>query len=160
MRIVLAALLAGLPLLAQAEACIIHSQSNQLDVKLCQENRTIPQQLFRSGFCAPQLKGQKVDVSFAPQCPSSSYGVCRGAKVSGTPTWLLKLFWLAWVLPSAPSAVASISLVPVLPADPVTAITLPVKRARAACPSAIRASSGSLTRIKFQPAASDVFGRT
>ena len=43
------AVLAGLPLLAQAEACIIHSQSNQLDVKLCQENRTIPQQLFRNG---------------------------------------------------------------------------------------------------------------
>ncbi len=85
MRIVLTLLLAGLPLLAQAEACIIHSQSNQLDVKLCQENRTIPQQLFRNGFCAPQLKGQRVEVSFAPQCPVSSYGVCRGARVSGTP---------------------------------------------------------------------------
>ena len=85
MRFFMLLVLAALSTLARGEACIINSQSNQLDVKLCQENRTIPQQLFRNGFCAPQLKGQKVEVSFAPQCPGSSYGVCRGAKVSGTP---------------------------------------------------------------------------
>ena len=75
----------AVPSLGWAEACIIHSQGSQLDIKQCLENRSIPQQIFREGFCAPQLKGQKVEVTFAPQCPVGSFGVCRDAKVSGSP---------------------------------------------------------------------------
>ncbi|MDG1583169.1 NADH:ubiquinone oxidoreductase [Pseudomonas sp. GOM6] len=78
-------LLAGLSGQAWAEACVIHSAGQQLDVKLCQQNRSIPANLFREGFCAPQLKGQKVDVSFVAQCPSGAFGECRNAKVQGTP---------------------------------------------------------------------------
>ena len=78
-------LLAALPLLAQAEACIVHSQGAQVDVKVCQQNRSIPANLFRGGFCAPQLQGQKVEVSFAEQCPSGAFGECRNARVGGTP---------------------------------------------------------------------------
>lgn len=71
--------------LAWGEACVIHSQAERLDVKVCQQNRSIPPNLFRSGFCQPQLKGQKVAVDFVEQCPMGSYGVCRNATVGGTP---------------------------------------------------------------------------
>lgn len=85
MRVWLALCCVALPGWALAEACIIHSQGNQLDIQQCLENRSIPQQIFRDGFCAPQLKGQKVQVQFAPQCPAGSFGVCRDAKVPGSP---------------------------------------------------------------------------
>ena len=53
-----------LPGLALAEACVVHSQAERLDVKVCQENRNIPATLFREGFCQPQLQGQTVEVEF------------------------------------------------------------------------------------------------
>ena len=48
------ALLLGLYLLsglAWGEACVVHSQAERLDVKVCQQNRSIPPTLFRTGFC-------------------------------------------------------------------------------------------------------------
>jgi hypothetical protein len=71
--------------LAWGEACVVHSQAERLDVKVCQQNRSIPPNLFRSGFCQPQLKGQKVAVAFVEQCPLGAFGVCRSARVGGTP---------------------------------------------------------------------------
>jgi len=71
--------------LAWGEACVVHSQAERLDVKVCQQNRSIPPNLFRSGFCQPQLKGQKVEVAFVEQCPIGAFGVCRNARVGGTP---------------------------------------------------------------------------
>jgi hypothetical protein len=71
--------------LAWGEACVVHSQAERLDVKVCQQNRSIPPNLFRSGFCQPQLKGQTVAVEFVEQCPIGAYGVCRNARVGGTP---------------------------------------------------------------------------
>ena len=68
-----------LPGLALAEACIVRSQAERLDVKVCQENRNIPSSLFHEGFCQPQLKGQKVEVEFVEQCPQGAYGVCQNA---------------------------------------------------------------------------------
>ncbi|RJG12774.1 NADH:ubiquinone oxidoreductase [Pseudomonas cavernicola] len=85
MRLWLLALLSALPLFAQAEACVVHSQAARLDIKVCQQNRSIPPQLFREGFCQPQLQGQKVAVEFVEQCPIGSFGVCRSARVTGTP---------------------------------------------------------------------------
>ena len=70
---------------AWAEACVVHSQGERLAVQVCQENRTIPSQLFRDGFCKPQLKEQKVAVEFVEQCPSGAFGVCRNAKSEGAP---------------------------------------------------------------------------
>lgn len=70
---------------ALAEACVVHSQGERVDVKLCQQNRSIPEQMFRSGFCAPRLQGQKVDVSFVAQCPIGYFGACRGARVGNLP---------------------------------------------------------------------------
>jgi len=85
MRLMLALLLLSLSGLARAEACVIHSEGSRVDVKLCQQNRSIPANLFRSGFCAPQLRGQKVEVSFVEQCPAGAFGECRNARVQGMP---------------------------------------------------------------------------
>lgn len=75
-----------LPLLAAepawAEACLIHSRGERLDVQLCQSNLSIPPALFRDGFCQPSLPGQEVEVSFVELCPSGAFGVCRNAQVS------------------------------------------------------------------------------
>lgn len=85
MRVIATLLLLGLAGQAWAEACLVHSEGQELEVKLCQQNRTIPANLFRTGFCAPQLKGQKVEVRFVEQCPSGAFGECRNARVQGTP---------------------------------------------------------------------------
>lgn len=69
----------------QAAACIVHSQAERLDVKVCQENVSIPAELFNEGFCKPQLAGQQVDVSFAEHCPAGAFGVCRNAQVANMP---------------------------------------------------------------------------
>ena len=80
-------LLLSLAVASQAwgQGCVIHSQDERIEVKLCQQNRTIPAELFRSGFCQPQLKDQKVDVIFVEQCPTGAFGVCRNAQVSNMP---------------------------------------------------------------------------
>lgn len=76
-------LLTLLPGLAMAEACVVHSQAEHLEVQLCQENRSIPSKLFREGFCQPQLQGQTVEVEFVEQCPQGAYGICQGAQAGG-----------------------------------------------------------------------------
>lgn len=68
-----------------AEACIVHSRDARIEVRLCQQNRNIPAELFRSGFCQPQLKDQQVDVEFVESCPGGAFGVCRDAQVSNLP---------------------------------------------------------------------------
>ncbi|MDH0746014.1 NADH:ubiquinone oxidoreductase [Pseudomonas sp. GD03842] len=69
----------------RAESCVVHSQAERLDVKVCQENLTIPPELFHDGFCKPQLKDQKVEVTFLDQCPSGSFGQCSNAQVANMP---------------------------------------------------------------------------
>ena len=85
MRVFLLLSLFSLSGLAWGEACVVHSRAERLDVKVCQQNRSIPANLFRTGFCQPQLQGQKVAVEFVEQCPMGSFGVCRNATVGGTP---------------------------------------------------------------------------
>lgn len=70
---------------AWAEGCVIHSQDDRIEVKVCQQNQTIPAELFRSGFCQPELPGQEVEVTFVEQCPAGAFGVCRNAQVSNMP---------------------------------------------------------------------------
>ena len=82
MRALFIVVLTLLPLLARAEACIVHSTGSQVEVKLCQQNVSIPPQMFHDGFCQPELRGQKIDVTFAEQCPAGAYGTCRNAKVT------------------------------------------------------------------------------
>ncbi|MGY4532330.1 hypothetical protein ACVW0Y_001454 [Pseudomonas sp. TE3786] len=85
MRVLLLPLLLLLSGQVLAEACVVHSQAERLDVKVCQQNRSIPPNLFHTGFCQPTLQGQKVTVDYVEQCPQGSFGVCRSAKVPGTP---------------------------------------------------------------------------
>jgi len=70
---------------AWAESCVVHSQAERLDVKVCQENLNIPPDLFHDGFCKPQLKDQKVEVTYMAQCPSGSFGQCSNAQVANMP---------------------------------------------------------------------------
>ena len=70
---------------AWAEGCVIHSQDDRIEVKVCQQNQNIPTELFRSGFCQPELPGQETEVTFVDQCPSGAFGVCRNAQVSNMP---------------------------------------------------------------------------
>jgi len=70
---------------ALAQACVVHSQAQRLDVKVCQQNRNIPEKLFNDGFCQPKLAGQKVDVEFTKQCPAGAFGVCSNARVANMP---------------------------------------------------------------------------
>ena len=70
-----------------AQACIIESVDQQVKVKICQQNRSIPEHLFKSGFCQPQLKGQKTTVTFVEQCPIGAFGICRNAQSAGVPAY-------------------------------------------------------------------------
>lgn len=85
MRLLLLLLSLTLSGQALADACMVHSRSERVEVRICQENRSIPAKLFREGFCQPQLAGQQVEVSFVEHCPEGSFGICREAKVEGTP---------------------------------------------------------------------------
>lgn len=68
-----------------AQACVVHSHAERLDVKVCQQNRNIPEKMFHDGFCEPNLPGQKVDVQFVDQCPAGAFGVCSNAHVDNMP---------------------------------------------------------------------------
>ena len=68
-----------------AQACIIESVDQRVQVKICQQNRSIPEQLFKTGFCQPQLKGQKTTVTFVEQGPIGAFGICRSAQAAGVP---------------------------------------------------------------------------
>jgi len=77
--------LAAVSVQARGESCVVHSQGERLDVKVCQENLTIPADLFHDGFCKPQLKDQKVEVTYMEQCPTGSFGQCSNAQVANMP---------------------------------------------------------------------------
>lgn len=85
MRHIAPLLLSGVLFSAQAfaEACLVQAQGERVDVKVCQQNRSIPPNMFRSGFCAPRLQGQKTTVTFLEQCPIGYFGACRNAQVAG-----------------------------------------------------------------------------
>jgi len=68
-----------------AQACVVHTTSPRLDVKVCQQNRNIPEKLFADGFCQPNLAGQTVDVQYVDQCPTGAFGVCSNAQVANMP---------------------------------------------------------------------------
>ena len=42
-----------------AQACIIESVDQRVQVKICQQNRSIPEQLFKTGFVSHSSKGKK-----------------------------------------------------------------------------------------------------
>lgn len=83
LAVALAAACASAQVLAQG--CVVRSQAERLDVKVCQQNINIPKQLFHDGFCEPNLPGQKVSVDYVEQCPQGAFGVCSGAHVDNMP---------------------------------------------------------------------------
>lgn len=85
LRALLIPILSGFALNAFAQACLIESSSEQLTIKLCQQNRTIPKHLFETGFCQPDLAGQTTEVTFLENCPSDYFGICQQATTAGTP---------------------------------------------------------------------------
>ena len=68
-----------------AQACVVHTTADRLDVKVCQQNRNIPEKLFVDGFCQPKLAGQTTDVQYVDQCPAGAFGVCSNAQVANMP---------------------------------------------------------------------------
>jgi hypothetical protein len=68
-----------------AQACVVQSKSERVNVKVCEQNRNMPEKLFAEGFCQPNLPGQTVDVQYIDQCPAGAFGVCSNASVSNMP---------------------------------------------------------------------------
>lgn len=84
-----ALLLAGLQLcstvaVAQtAQACIIESNDDEMPIRLCQQNISIPRQLFEDSFCQPQIPDRSFEVTLVDACPTGAYGICQGAHTQG-----------------------------------------------------------------------------
>lgn len=67
----------------QAAACLIESYDDQLPIRMCQQNISIPAQLFKDSFCQPQIAGRSFEVSYTDSCPGGAYGVCDNARSEG-----------------------------------------------------------------------------
>ncbi len=83
LRLFSVVLLLGLAGQAMADACLIESNDDQLPVRMCQQNISIPAQLFKGSFCQPQIAERSFDVSFLDSCPQGAYGICDEARSEG-----------------------------------------------------------------------------
>lgn len=79
----LIALLALISAEALAQACVITSNDQELPIRMCQQNISIPDTLFSGSFCQPQITDRTFDIEFVDSCPGGAYGVCVGAKAEG-----------------------------------------------------------------------------
>lgn len=68
---------------AHATACLIESNDDALPIRMCQQNISIPPQLFTDSFCQPQIAERSFDISFLEQCPEGAYGICDDAQSEG-----------------------------------------------------------------------------
>ncbi len=66
-----------------AAACLIESNDDEFPIRLCQQNMTIPDNLFHDSFCQPQIPDRSFAVSQVESCPDGAYGVCSGAHTEG-----------------------------------------------------------------------------
>lgn len=66
-----------------AQACLIESSDQKLPVRLCQQNMTIPKNLFSANFCHPQIPDRSFAISMVDACPEGAYGVCEGSRTNG-----------------------------------------------------------------------------
>lgn len=66
-----------------AQACLIESTDQKVPIRLCQENMTIPKDLFSDNFCHPQIPDRTFAVSMVDACPEGFYGICQGARTEG-----------------------------------------------------------------------------
>ena len=68
---------------ALASACVITSNDDQLPIRMCQQNISIPPSLFNQSFCQPQIPDRSFEIACTEACPAGAYGICRGAKSLG-----------------------------------------------------------------------------
>ena len=68
---------------AQAAACLIESNDDQLPIRMCQQNISIPAQLFEDSFCQPRIVERSFEVSYMNSCPEGAYGICDNARSEG-----------------------------------------------------------------------------
>lgn len=66
-----------------AQACIISSVDDQVPIRMCQQNISIPPSLFNDSFCQPQIPDREFEIDFVDTCPEGAYGVCTGAQAQG-----------------------------------------------------------------------------
>lgn len=66
-----------------ASACLIESTDQDLPVRLCQQNGSIPPALFEQQFCQPQIPGREFSIQIQDSCPTGAYGICHGAHTEG-----------------------------------------------------------------------------
>ena len=66
-----------------AQACLIESTDQEVPIRMCQMNMTIPKHLFSDNFCHPQIPDRTFSVSMVDACPEGAYGSCDGAHTDG-----------------------------------------------------------------------------
>lgn len=66
-----------------ANACLIESDDAQEPIRLCQENISIPENLFQDSFCQPVIPDRSFVINQIKSCPAGAYGVCEGARTEG-----------------------------------------------------------------------------
>ena len=82
-HILLAPILLVLMVEVHAAACLIESNDDQQPIRICQENITIPQNLFTENFCQPSIPDRSFAISTVDACPGGAYGVCEGSRTEG-----------------------------------------------------------------------------
>ena len=70
---------------ALAQACVVHSQGERLDVKVCQQNREHPGQISRRWFLPPNYLGAESRDAVLDKCPAGAFGVCSNPQVANMP---------------------------------------------------------------------------
>lgn len=83
LRLLTLAVLLSLATQTLADACLIESSDDQVAIRMCQQNISIPPQLFKGSFCQPQIAERSFEVSFMENCPAGAYGVCDDARSEG-----------------------------------------------------------------------------
>lgn len=83
----------------QAEACAVYSAKAEDTLIRCQQNRSIPPNLFRSGFCSAQPEGRRVQSQMLAQCPLGFKAVCRNTQVGNT-SYRQDVFYYAEHIPA------------------------------------------------------------
>ena len=66
-----------------AQACLIESDDDHEPIRLCQENMSIPQDLFETSFCQPDIPDRSFHIQSVETCPAGYYGICEGARAQG-----------------------------------------------------------------------------
>lgn len=83
LRLLSTALLLGFTAQVLADACLIESNDDELPIRMCQQNISIPPQLFTGSFCQPDIAERSFEVSFVETCPEGAYGICEEARSEG-----------------------------------------------------------------------------